>query len=167
MIKLDKLDIISNNHILINPFKDGWDNISTTNCYAYALGLDINYEDLSISGFEPGFTANTCLPSCFNGSDLIDNVVKDLDNLKIDFRHVNDYYKLNKGEWRIAIFGGIRNSFNSFDDYHFMRQTIDGVWVHKNGYYGKPMKVQKNNFESYFENDVLYNHLITLCLRKK
>lgn len=166
MIKLDKFDIISNNHILINPFKDGWDNISTTNCYAYALGLDIGYDKLLIDEYEPGFTFHSKLSLYFNENELLNNVVKDLDNLEIDFRHVNDYYKLNKGEWRIAIFGGHRLSDDKFDDYHFMRQTCDGIWVHKKGYFGKPMKVQKRITSSYIEDDILYNHLITLCLKR-
>ena len=166
MIIFDKLDIINNSHTLINPFKEEWKNNNTTNCYAYALGLDIDYNKLSIKGYEPGFTFYTPLPPCFEGEDLLNHVVKDLDNLKIDFRYVNAYYKLAKGEWKIAIFGGFRNSWDLFDDYHFMKQTKDGVWVHKNGYYSKPMKLSRDFSASYVEDDILYNHLITLCLRR-
>ena len=152
---------------LVNPFKKEWINVNKTNCYAYALGIDVNYEDLGINGYEPGFTCDLRLPSNFDGSDLINNVVKDLDNLGIDFRHVNDYYKLGEGEWRIAIFGGYRYSFDKFDDYHFMRQSLDGIWVHKSGYYGKPTNLKTSSpLKSYMDDDILYQHLTTLCLRK-
>lgn len=150
----------------VNPFRAEWKNIIKTNCYAYALGLDYNYEDLGINGYEPGFTYDLKLPSNFDGSDLINNVVKDLDNLGIDFRHVNDFYKLKDDEWRIAIYGGYRYSCDMFDDYHFMKQTKDGIWIHKSGYYGKPICLQTSPKKCYIDEDILYHHITTLCLKK-
>lgn len=160
--------MISISDLKIEPFKKEWVSIEKTNCYAYALGLDINYDDLGIEGYEPGFTYKEKLPLHFNGDDLINNVVKDLDNLEIDFRHVNSCYKLCSGEWRIAIFGGYRFTDVKFDDFHFMKQTVDGIWIHKPGYYGKPTNLKDiSPRESYIDDYVLYHHIITLCLRKK
>lgn len=170
--KKSKINDIKKLSKLVGPFKEDWVNTKNTNCYAYALGLDVSIYDLDIEEFSPGFTFGE-IPKCYSKESLLEYIVKDLDNLKIDFRFVNDYYKLGGNEWKVAIFGGQEYSCDSFDDFHFLRQTIDGIWTHKTGYYDEPtnMDSKKKVIESPIlcnldSDNVNYKYIKTLCLRR-
>ena len=172
IFKKSKIHNIKKISKLVDPFKEDWVNIKNTNCYAYALGLDASIYDLDIDEFSPGFTIGE-IPNDYSEESLLEYIVKDLDNLKIDFRFVNDYYKLGTREWKMAIYGGQEYTIDSFDDFHFLRQTENGIWMHKQGYYDSPtnMDSKKKVIESpsicnIDSDNVKYKYIKTLCLRR-
>ena len=87
---------------------DDWINIKTTNCYAYALGLDIY--DLSLE----------------------DRMQLDLDALDISCVLTSQFDTLNSNDeelkWLIAMY---RNT--DHPDFHFLRKYNHSYWTHKLG----------------------------------
>ena len=130
--------------IQINP--QNWINLGTTNCYAYALGLDIRESRICKSAYQPGTISGvfdpTILREYFLYSDLIKNIEKDLSALDIFYREINFNDKIDLDEWKIALFAETYN--NDLDvfvsDFHFIRANSKGVWTHKPGYFGSPSK---------------------------
>ena len=121
----------------INLEKDYWENMSNTNCYAYALGLDIAEKDIIEKAYHPGVMANSPikLPDFFAYDDLITNVFLDLEALKINYREVGWDTKINDDEWKIALMVA-KYQEDKYFDFHFLRQRKDGFWYHKIGYSG-------------------------------
>ena len=117
--------------------KDNWINMEDTNCYAYALGLDIKEDDIMPYAYIPGTISNSkdYLPknAMFTNDMLINNIYLDLDFLGIDYREINPKDKIDSDEWKIALF--ISYIFGNNYDYHFLRE-VDNIWYHKNGYGG-------------------------------
>lgn len=158
---------------LVNPFKEVWLNLKTTNCYAYALGLDVSVFDLDIEEYSLGFTTGY-IPKYYTSEELLEYLIKDLDNLKIDFKFVNDYYKLGTKEWKMAIYGGQEYTTDSFDDFHFLKQTENGIWIHKQGYYEKPSNLDNKNKIILSPKNcnidtegIDYKYIKTLCLKRR
>lgn len=118
--------------------KKEWTNKHATNCYAYALGLDIPQSKINRYAYTPGIISNSniYLPSSedIDYEDLINNIYLDLKTLDIDFKEIEPTDKINSNEWKIAIF--IAKSYGKIFDYHFLRQHSDGTWYHKNGFSG-------------------------------
>ena len=118
--------------------KKEWINRYATNCYAYALGLDIPQSKINRYAYTPGIISksNIYLPSCdeFIYEDLINNIYLDLKALGIDFREIEPNEEIEENEWKIAIF--IARSYGKIFDYHFLREHNDGTWYHKNGFNG-------------------------------
>ena len=44
---------------LINVNKEGWDNVLYTNCYAYALGLDVPQYEICECAYAPGVMSSS------------------------------------------------------------------------------------------------------------
>lgn len=87
--------------------KKEWINRYATNCYAYALGLDIPQYKIKKYAYTPGIISNSdiYLPSYdeFIYEDLIKNIYLDLKTLGIDFKEIDPTDKIEKNEWKIAI----------------------------------------------------------------
>jgi len=122
--------------------KSLWINTYSTNCYAYALGLDIPQYEIKDYAYAPGVIANSdiFLPSfrIFNYEDLINNIYLDLEALDIQFREISPLDDVNSNEWKIALF--ITKTDDGIEDYHFLRQHSDGFWHHKKGFGGMVSK---------------------------
>ena len=119
-----------------NPFfeKDyRWNLYSEGNCYCYALMLPTpkafvrayyskgKHEFPHDIGFLSGKEYSNDIAICY------DNLRSDLDFLGID------YYETDIDECNSH--NGYKISFlKSIDDFHFLRQNIDGSWSHKRGY---------------------------------
>ena len=174
--KLETLNKISN---LINPFTSKWKNNEETNCYAYALGMDLSREDIyPFERFNPGTFSDHYLDNPFTKGELLSFIESDLDYLGIDFKEVDPDYRLKLNEWKMAVMISSEFSFDEQRDFHFLRQTKPGIWSHKKGFdtiptvldsRGKPIM---NPVTSIIETDGLftstkYDYLKTLCLRKK
>lgn len=134
------MDEIKSNISLI---KDSWKNYSTTNCYAYALGLDLPEEKISENAYQVGIIGAQLFG--FDYVDLRmmpyeDRLKMDLFALEIELKEaspdfnavIKPYYVNGKKifteyTWPIAL-------FESDANVHFLRKKKDGTWYHKYGY---------------------------------
>ena len=151
-----------------------WTSGHNTNCYAYALGLDIPQYKIKYGAYEPGVIANSKIDffskEVFSYNDLINNLYLDFNALGIVFREISPLDKISSNEWKIALFITWYNQ-NLLEDFHFLRQHNDGIWYHKNGFYGdvsnyddhgKIITNPKKCFLKYRE----YNKCLSLTLPK-
>lgn len=129
----------------IQIYPENWINIYATNCYAYALGLDVVEINICESAYQPG-TISESINSIaneeyFNYSTLVENLENDLKTLGISYEEVDSKYNICEGEWKIALFVE-KSKYNSekLMDFHFLRQNANGIWFHKNGFHGTPIK---------------------------
>ena len=125
------------NAIKIN--KKFWLHVLNTNCYAFALGLDVPEQKICRHAYEPGVMSgnNKELPKLYTYSSLLQNIIADLNFLDISYKEVKPSYKTGDGEWKIALFTStIGYEFEDFlaDDFHFLRQMPNGIWYHKRGW---------------------------------
>lgn len=110
----------------INLSNDKWENVLSTNCYAYALGLDIPQDEITRCAYELGamYYFYSKEKRKFR---LHEELLKlDLDILSLTYREVSLDEPLKDGEWKIAYFDSIYEC-----GYHFFREIENGVWWHK------------------------------------
>ncbi len=116
--------------------KDGWVNYSTTNCYAYALGLDIPEGAVGYYAYSPGVIGSSeiFLPKfrTFSYHNLIENMYLDFEALGIDYREIDPMEQISDDEWKIALF--LLYYHRQVEDFHFLRERRDGLWYHKSGW---------------------------------
>lgn len=129
-----------------------WYNIFTTNCYAYALGLDVAESSIAECAYQPGVMGsvifNYPLINLKNMSTE-EKVFLDMEALKIRIKEANpsdngDYRLFHKKDnetvssisfsWIISLY----ENENDLNDFHFARKTDNGIWYHKEGYNNKP-----------------------------
>lgn len=135
----------------INLNKKNWKHILTTNCYAYALGLDVPERKIKTFAYAPGTIGssptNLVVQRYFTLDELIGNIQDDLIYMGINFRECDPLESVLEDEWKIALFTAFY-AFVCYDeylyDYHFMRQDENGLWYHKNGYRNKPTNLDSN-----------------------
>lgn len=109
---------------VFNPEKWKRDN---ANCYAYALNIDVY--DRKREVWLPGCIADEWFDGQYwTKEQLIENLKKDLDFLEISYRE--DSGKLQKGEWRIAVYW-LPSFCNCPSEFHFVRQDSNGSWSEK------------------------------------
>lgn len=136
----------------INLDKKNWKHIFTTNCYAYALGLDVREQNIKDFAYIPGVISGVYKRIDEDYSiaypKLLDNIHDDLEFLGINFREVNPLEEISNDEWKIAIF----TSFLACDffteivsDFHFLRQRENGIWYHKEGWFKRPTNKDSNS----------------------
>lgn len=121
----------------IQMYLENWVNMYSTNCYAYALGLDIRQSDICDYAYQPGTiseTTNIFKSKYFSYDMLIKGIESDLELLQIAYRNVEEDEKLALNEWKIALF--VDKYHGSLIDFHFLRQKENGIWLQKNGYQG-------------------------------
>lgn len=156
--------------------KKKWKHILTTNCYAYALGLDIPERKIKSFAYVPGTIgngkSNLFMQRVFTMKELMDNIADDLVSLGINFEECNPDYKTEYNEWKIAIFTSYYSYIlldEYFYDFHFLREREDGTWYHKRGYKHSPNNMDSNKNlildprTCYLKN---YDYQLTYKLRK-
>ena len=133
---------------LISLKEEYWENDFDTNCYAFALGLDIPESEIGKNAYQLGFIASQKFGLSFQ--DILklsfeDRFTLDLKALKIA------YFEITKDEkagwyylgnyvctyWDVILY--VKNN-----DFHFAKRTYDGELYHKIGYLGKPQKCIDN-----------------------
>lgn len=137
---------------LISLREQYWEYDFETNCYAFALGLDVPENDIVKNAYQLGVMGviSKDMPiSMLKDLSLEERMMLDLDFLEIDcceaepcesssFKFI--YRKNNviacDHIWTIAL-------FNDRGSFHFMRKSYDGEWFHKKGYLAGPI-----NFDS-------------------
>lgn len=117
------LDILRQ-HIDLN--NNEWVNIVTTNCYAYALGLDIPQDEITRCAYELG--AMYYYFSKAKRHFMLHEKLMQLDfkTLGLSYREVKLDEPLESGEWKIAYFDSVYEC-----GYHFFREIENGIWWHK------------------------------------
>ena len=119
----------------IQMYPENWINMKETNCYAYALGLDIKESDICKNAYQPGTiseTVNLRQYESFPYEVLISGLENDLDVLGINYRLIKPDEKIELNEWKIVLM--VKKYCDGLDNFHFLRQDIDGIWSHKVGY---------------------------------
>lgn len=134
---------------LISLKEDYWENNFDTNCYAFALGLDIPENEIIYNAYQPGIIGSTIygLPAkILINMSFEERVFLDMRALKIQFNETlpsdETKYKFIKNSiektWIVALFSNNK-------DFHFVRKSYDGKWYHKIGYFGKPTIYDSNH----------------------
>lgn len=126
--------------IQINP--EYWINLFETNCYAYALGLDLVQSDICKGAYQPGTISGKYTlwdKENFTYNELIAGIESDLSALMINYQEVDFNYDTNDDEWKIAVYTK-QSGYEQFSDFHFLRTTRGGIWMHKDGFMGSPTK---------------------------
>ena len=117
---------------------DAWKNMDSTNCYAYALGLDIEENSICYNAYQPGVISGRILNySDLNNldvEDILNGIYSDLNALGISYREVFPNARLSSGEWVIALLASRTGS--KIDGFHFLRKNGGFLWYHKDGYDG-------------------------------
>lgn len=139
------------NQIQIKPKE--WHHLATTNCYAYALGLDIRESEICKHAYNPGTISKifnlVVYFDYFLYSTLVKNLEKDLKKLKISYRQIEPNDIIKEDEWKIALF--VNKSSKVFNDdllltnFHFLRANSTGNWTYKPGCYGSPREIDDKN----------------------
>lgn len=162
--------------------KEVWENIFSTNCYAYALGLDINENNIVSAAYSPGTLSNSKFSFAgkyfFTYSNLLRALHDDFKFLGIDFKEVDPTDKNKDEEWKIALFtfpppftNKIIKNDEILEDYHFFRQTDSGIWYHKEGWNKAPCCIDDKEMiitdltKCYLENGE-YKKCYTLKLKR-
>lgn len=153
--------------------KREWINHDSTNCYAYALGLDIPQKRIANYAYSPGVISHSkiFLPELrtFPYEYLIQNLMQDFEALGITCTESNTSDALLSDEWKIALF--LTGTKKDIVDFHFLRQLKDGNWYHKNGWkygirdtddYGQRII----NPEECYLRDRTYDRCLALTLKK-
>lgn len=173
MNNYDMLMTVAEIRKAINIDTDDWINHYRTNCYAYALGLDIPENEITAWAYSPGVIgkSNIFLPEfrTFPVEYLIQNMMLDFKALGISCQNSSPSAPVDDDTWKIALF--ITYYEQQVDDFHFLRQHRDGYWYHKNGW---SYSVKKNddygipiiNPEECHLRDRTYNRCLALTLKK-
>ena len=128
-----------------------WENIFETNCYAFALGLDIPENNICKNSYQPGIIASKTFNISLNELARLkieDKMILDLRALKIGFKlsEVNtkqEYISLGNywcNLWDVLL-------FLNENDFHFARINYNGEMYHKIGYFGFPQKTSIEEIE--------------------
>ncbi len=133
-LKMSRQEIIS----AIDLEKLKYDYPYETNCYAFALGLDIPEKNIIPYAYQPGTISNADFKLYENANfkldDIIRNVYSDLDYLHISYRKIDFKDDLLDDEWKIALFTSFAYR-DSFSEFHFLRQLQgNSLWYGKEGY---------------------------------
>jgi len=117
-----------------------------TNCYAYALQLRY-YLHYSANNYEPGFLDEDYL---FNNTfeSLKEGLIRDCNLLGIDLNEVSETETLPTNTYRIGI------GWLTADDWHFIRQNVNGTWSEKAGWGQIPtnmmvLELAKENYKEW------------------
>lgn len=159
------------------------DSLLNGNCYFYALGLPMPVEfkkmyslltnhDYRVNigelgGYKDLYTVINPVKSIYHFNNLIEALNADLDFLKIK-QYESSIDELPKhGGFKIMIFS---DDDRKKGDYHLARQSQNGIWTHKIGYYNKEI-VKTSDILGYMDNfnrkqDTNYEYVKTLELVK-
>lgn len=145
---------------LIDLKFDDWQYPSSTNCYAYALGLDVPYNKLTNHAYKVGCFSEDALKRKKIDAFSIDfekALHYDLHYLGLSYVEVDPNYvikndDINYNYFLIAFYKGI-------DDFHFLRKNnFDNTWYHKPGYLNFPKNKDDDKKIIYNPEDAFFYH---------
>ena len=139
-----------------------WKNIYTTNCYAYALHLDIAQDDICNYAYNLGQIAkmndndenpSECTSNLYNSKDFEFALLSDFEALGLEYleSNIKEFYPNDLDTYPgrsfdILYFINTRDHF--FDDFHFARYGKDGKLYHKWGFVFPPEETTIEKIES-------------------
>ncbi len=150
--------------------EQSWFNTMGTNCYAYALGLDLDEDMITKYAYQVGV-----IGAILNDIDIKEvlklpydeRLALDLNSIKIPFEECDPLDVIEYNQWKIAMFANPEKE-NSF---HFMRECSKGIWWQKWGsLFGYPVC---KDFDSQIITDPRtcnigdYEYLKTYALTRK
>ena len=135
LLKIDGLSL----HDRIDIKNRYWKNLNRTNCYAYALGLDVPEEEIMDGAFHVLGKMAISTDLEMTDEDMyyissIERLEMDLDFLHLKYEEAGPFDLVKDNEWLIAFFNC---PYNLYGDFHFARRNDAGLWVHKLGWKGK------------------------------
>ncbi len=136
-----------------------WSHPRTTNCYAFALGLDVSEDAICKKAYIPGHIAENII-----GTDTYDittseqlekYVCNDLMALGLRYEEVDvlnrvprlKIYNEECETWDILLF--MEPSTAYWRDFHFAKVGSDGKLYHKQGWGRKPQKTSITDISEY------------------
>lgn len=144
-----------------------WDYPTSTNCYAYALGLDVPFNKISDHAYKLGCFSEDKLNSENKNVYSLDEEKRldlDLDCLGLNHVEVDSSYKIDINDINYTYF--LVAFFKGYKDFHFLRKSnTNDVWYHKKGYLDFPRyrdddgKIIYDPKEAFF---IHYNYVKTL-----
>ena len=127
-----------------------WKNIKTTNCYAYALGIDIPEQDICEYAYDLGGISrmidNDEIPDFYIAKPYRDtyevDVTSDFDILGLEYEESDkpDFYSRDLCTYPGRYFDILIFLHNEWDDFHFARYGKDGKLYHKRGFVLPPQE---------------------------
>ena len=182
VVKVNKNIINKIRHNIIVKDKK-WNNINDTNCYAYALNLDLSCKEINDDRcfYNVGYISS-CYKRILEKEELINALINDMKKLGISIKEVDFNYILEENEWKIALFKTdvyVDDKGRKSTDFHFIRKNYDGYWSHKVGWKDRPEKLENRKdiliaperlnlmIEDNDGIPVKYNYIGTYRLKKK
>lgn len=131
--------------------EDYWEYDFDTNCYAFALGLDIGEYDICKNAYQPGviyINATNKPISLLKNLSIYERIQLDLKTLKIGYSEIgkNECWHKHIGNYE-CIFWTILLFLND-NEFHFARYNYDGKLYEKIGYFGFPKETSIDNIEN-------------------
>lgn len=124
---------------------DYWENAMDTNCYAFALGLDIPEDEIVKNAYQLGIigaTINNISLSKLKNMTYEDRLALDLNAIGIPFIECDPLEKIKFEQYKIAMFA----NFDCTNDFHFMREDSNGIWWQKwGGLFSYPINKDYNS----------------------
>lgn len=132
----------------MGPIEGEWNCTNTTNCYAFALGLDIPESKIIKHAYQLGVIGATIknIPLRYlKYMSYEERLFLDMEVLKItcektftdSMPRFSITQKYNYNKWVITL-------LENEDDFHFLRKYHNGVWYHKRGYTKYPTNLDSN-----------------------
>ena len=123
----------------ININNNTWVNLETTNCYAYALNMDLSYKDLKpyeefdVDIYNVGMISNLKTPK--TKEELVNAFKSDMKILNIEVTDVLFDEILEENEWKVALYQTVKgiDYLDGELDFHFAKEIKKGIWKHKKG----------------------------------
>lgn len=138
---------------MISLREEYWEYCFNTNCYAFALGLDVPENDIVKNAYQLGVI----------GATIYDIPIIELKNMTYEQRLLLDLKALKiicketipteKTDWKFNYKNQKMTSidhcwlialFDNGKDFHFMRKNYDGIWYHKRGFLAPPINYDSN-----------------------
>ena len=136
LVDLETIEKMRNS---ININNNIWINYETTNCYAYALNMDLSYKELKpyeefgVDIYNVGMISNLKTPK--TKEELVNAFKSDMRILKIEVTDVLFDEILEENEWKVALYQTVKgiDYIDNELDFHFVKEIENGKWSHKKG----------------------------------
>lgn len=121
--------------------------VTSTNCYAYSIGIMYNFLTKMRGFYNPGFTEHNRYMPEDTPEILMQKVERDLENLSVRFREIKlgEKIELKENEYLVKVFMADPNEKIPNGDFHFVRQDRNtGKWFHKMGWELQPAIIRSD-----------------------
>lgn len=132
----------------MGPVEGYWNYTDSTNCYAFALGLDVPESRILKHAYQLGVIGATIknIPIRYlRYMTYEERLFLDMEALKITCEKTSmdsmpAFYETKKYSYTKWVISLLENE----DDFHFLRKYHNGIWYHKRGYTKYPTNLDSN-----------------------